>query len=165
MQIHSAGGGGIGVVCRNAEGTFVTGFSDSIRVDSAFEFELHAFKRAILLTDMWPGVSITIEMDCKELFDIVSTRSLRKCSWLYHGTVSEVFQLLLNRNHLSVSFVHCKGNQAADCLAALASRELGPSGLIVESPTPLAPVIFREAMEEPPLLVQLNLEEDREGIG
>ena len=73
--------------------------------------------------------------------------------------------MLTDRTTIHFSLVTRACNQAADCLAALASREMGPTGLILESPTLLAHIIFREATGRETLKGQRVIEEDREGIG
>ena len=81
------------------------------------------------------------------------------------GSLIDVFQLLLTRNMISFSLIPREGNQALDCLAALASREMGPNSLILESPTPLAPpILLLEAQTELHIQGQPILGEDKEHI-
>ena len=76
-----------------------------------------------------------------------------------------VFQMLHVRSLISLSLIPREGNEAADCLAALASKEVGPHGLILESPPSLATVILWEATEGHLQALHPVLGEDREGIG
>ncbi|XP_054797365.1 uncharacterized protein LOC129302471 [Prosopis cineraria] len=134
-----------GIVCRNHEGEYIHGWAESMQADSAFFVELLAVKKAVLLSDLWEGTPITFETDCADVFNAVQWRKNSACPWKDHEVLSDVLELIVDRRLISMSLISCKRNYVADCLAALASRELGPQGLVSVSPPPLALIILQEA--------------------
>ncbi|XP_028768655.1 uncharacterized protein LOC114726242 [Neltuma alba] len=162
----SSGKAGIGLICRNSEGLFSKGWAEKVNVTSAFHAEILAVHKAVVLAEHWQCFPVVIEMDCKVLFDALIQKSFRCCPWLLHGLLAEIFELVNDRSSYSFSLIPREGNDAADLLAALASRELGPNGLIMESPPPLATIVLREAtFVEDCSFDQHISEADREGVG
>ena len=157
--------GAMGVVCRNSRGKLLCAWAEKKSVGSPIEAEAKALREAIVIAGRWLEEPAIIEMDCKELYDVVTSGKAEKCDWRIQSILADMFQLMLNRSLLSFNLVPREGNEAADCLAAMASRELGPNGLILESPPPLAPIIIREARVETISVGLIQLRENREGIG
>ncbi|XP_028768553.1 uncharacterized protein LOC114726154 [Neltuma alba] len=141
----TSGKAGIGVICRNSEGSFSKGWAEKVNASSTFDVELLAVHKVVLLAEQWQCFPIIIEMDCKDLFDSLIQKSSRFCPWLLHGWLAEIFDLVTDRSSFSFSLIPHEGNDFADLLASIASRELGLNGLILESPPPLAIIILREA--------------------
>ncbi|XP_054806327.1 uncharacterized protein LOC129309003 [Prosopis cineraria] len=135
------------IVKMNCDGAFDarTDKAESMQADSAFFVELLTVKKAVLLSDLWEGIPITIETDCVDVFNAVQWRKYSACPWKYHEVLSDVLELIVDRRLISVSLISRKRNYAADYLAALASSELGPQGLVSAPPSPLALIILQEA--------------------
>lgn len=159
------GQAGLGVVCRNDQGLFLLGWAESCYAESAFHAELKALNRAIQLAGTWCGTHVIIEMDCADLFEAVKCKQANKCEWRHQCELADTLQMLEHRSLISFSLIPRKGNCAADCMAAMASREMGPHGLINVSPPLLATIILRDQQMDSAANEQAVLSAERDGIG
>ncbi|XP_028755351.1 uncharacterized protein LOC114714752 [Neltuma alba] len=161
---NSNGRAGIGVVCRNSEGLFIKGWAEKVSAQSAFQAELLAALKAVSLATQWQHFPVIIEMDCKDLFSAITQKYLLLCLWLLQGLLAKLFAMVNDRSSICFSLIPREGNAAADFLAAIASKELGPNSLILVSPPPLADIIFCEATVANEFSFDQHVEEnDREG--
>lgn len=162
---EKTGRGGIGIVGRDWSGDFIRGWAQAIRAMSAFHAELLALLKAVEFAEFWGTSPVVIETDCRELYLAVQTRNSNKCDWRVQAVLEDVFFLLSSRSNISFSHTPRGGNLAADCIAALASREVEPTGLILVSPPSLASILAREKNSRMHFEVQPVLGENRKGIG
>ncbi|XP_028754420.1 uncharacterized protein LOC114713907 [Neltuma alba] len=161
---NSNGRAGIGVVCRNSEGLFIKGWAEKVSAQSAFQVELLAALKVVSLATQWQHFPVIIEMDCKDLFSAITQKYLLLCPWLLQGLLAKLFAMVNDRSSICFSLIPREGNAAADFLAAIASKELGPNSLILVSPPPLADIIFHEATVANEFSFDQHVEEnDREG--
>ncbi|XP_028785694.1 uncharacterized protein LOC114741595 [Neltuma alba] len=163
---RKTGKAGIGIICRDSYGLFMRGWSEGVVASSALHAEILAMTKAISLSEEWGYSNVILEGDCKVLVDAISARSPSSCPWLLQGLVNDIIEQIASRSTLTCSFISRAGNCAADYLAASASREGGPHGLILVSPPPLASILLHDATDMHNLgNDQTSHEADREGVG
>ncbi|XP_028803709.1 uncharacterized protein LOC114758781 [Neltuma alba] len=163
---RKTGKAGIGIICRDSYGLFLRGWSKAVVASSALHAEILALTKAISLSEEWGLSNVILEGDCKVLIDAISAQSPSSCPWLLQGLVNDIIDQIASRSTLTCSFISRAGNCAADFLAASASREVGPHGLILVLPPPLASILLQDATDKHnPGNDQTSLEADREGVG
>ncbi|KAF7822883.1 reverse transcriptase [Senna tora] len=150
---------GIGIIARDSEGRLLKAFCQSINASSCFMCEAMALKEALSWIPLFPGSGVTFEMDCEDLFNMVSKANSLDSPWQCSSIVADVIKCASLANATSYSLVRRLGNQAADWLAKWAVKGLGPYGWVVDPPPPLASVLTSDRE-----VALANLSR-REGIG
>ena len=127
---------GIGIVCRDYEGTFKWGFIDKVKSISAFMTEALALKKALLLALDLGYDMVMFETDCMLLKQNIVKDGSEIYEWQSRSIILEIVKLLSSQAGFSICFTPREGNGIADHLAAEAHKEVNPIGW-VHTPSPL----------------------------
>ena len=127
---------GIGIACRDSEGSFKWAFIDKVKSISAFMTEALALKRALLLALDLSYDKVVFETDCLLLKRNIDKGGVEICEWQCRSIIHEILKLLASQVGFSICFTLREGNRVADHLAARAYKEVYPTGWVY-TPSPL----------------------------
>lgn len=158
----------VGLIGRNCEGDFLWGFSESGKAISAFDAELQAVRKAILISEELDIGQPIIETDSRDLYLSLKNLVPTNCEWRCWHLLMEVLDLAKSRLSLSFSFSRREGNTAADFLAVSQRKGVWPTGWVSTPPPPLLTLISRDraSIDSSRVTSGEHLQpQDREGVG
>lgn len=118
---------GIGVVGRNENGELIDGFCATVRAPDAVMTEAYALRKACMVATSFRSVGVTVETDCKELFDAV-TGVCKASDWRLAPIHYDVQCLRSAQPSLRLGLITRQENKAADWVAKSAAKRMCPVG-------------------------------------
>lgn len=145
----NSGLGGVGVVIRDHNGSFIGATIQPCNLSSAVECEAHAAIVGLSFASSLQFQHIVVETDCFELFSCIKNDSATS-NWRFYTFLAEFRRLKASFIHCDWNWIRREANGAADAAAKLAKRRLRLCSWVNTPPPSLVSVLSSDGLPAPP---------------